>query len=794
MIKRTIISAFRQMKGNKVSSLINILGLALGMACAFITLLYVIGEFSYEKYQDHRDQLYRVVTRKEGNEKFLALNYGALPDVVRNEIPEVECATPLDVRYNRPFYVKTEKEYLLEKGTVYNVRPEYFDLFTIPLIEGNSGHLLDNPGSIVLSEEITKKYFGDQDPLGKTIYLQFDSEDVSFTVSGVMGSLAGKSGFRPDFITRLNEKEMEAFMGWKYLAMEVFIRLTPTADPKQIEQKLNVLGEKYHPDTKIQYQIQNARDFYLNSKDIYGSHLPKGNKLSILIFSGIGILILLIACINYIILATAESSLRFKEIGLKKVVGAGRFTIISQIQTESLITAVLALPIALIIVERSKGIVSAFFGKEIALSYEGNWPFILGLVGITLMVGIVSGSYISLHLSRLKPIDILHNRNPQKRGKVSLRKLLIGFQLLIFVVLFTTTVIIKKQIKFAFNVHPEFNVENLLILTDNQSRLSSFEVFKHRIESHPDIQKASSSMENILSTNRWMNTVKLSQDPEKAIPMQQYYVDRDYLETIHIPLLAGESFMLEESANQSSVIINETGAKQLGLANPVGKIISTKTLFGPEKEYEIIGVVKDFISGSIRGEINAFLLFVRTNEVPASHIAIRLNQKLSDGGRAHIESVWKELTNGKPIEFQYMSDLYHQLYKKDISLARVIILFTILAIFISCLGLFGLSLFVARRKNKEIGIRKVHGAQASDIVKMILLDVFWVILISNCLAIPITLYAMQKWLSVFAYKITPEAGIFVLVFILSALIVGITLTINALKAAKMNPTDSLRSE
>ncbi len=795
MFKRTFINVFRQMKGNMISTLINITGLSLGMACSFIILLYVIGEFNYEKNHVNRDQIYRVTNYEEEGAKYKwAINYALLPSTMLNEIPEVSKASILDARVNRPFYARTDGEYMLEKGTIYYINPDYMDIFTVPIIQGNPAHLVDNPGSIVISKEKAALYFGDQNPIGKSIFFQLEEDDIAFTVTGVMDKLTGNSAFQADFITQFDAKRNENLMGWDYVAFETYILVSPTVNIPLLEQKINTLGEKYHPEEKKIYELQKCKDIYLHSESTYGSYAKKGNILSILIFSGIGILILLIACINYIILATAESTLRYKEIGIKKVIGANRFGLISQIQMESLLISLLALPLALLIVERCKGLVSEYFGQDLILSYVDNWPFIIGFFGITLAVGSISGSYISLHLSRLKPIDIFSAQSPKKGSRSIFRKALIGFQLVIFIVLFTASIVIRKQINYALTVHPEFDLENLLIVENNQNHLSKFDVFKAELENHPDIERVSSSMLNILSRNRWENKVKTSRDTENSVHMEQYYVDKDYIETVNIALTAGISFNSEVSKNQSGVIINESGANLLGLSDPIGKTIITKTMFSDEQEYEIIGVVKDFISGTVHRKIGSFILFVRPEMIPATSISIRLRQPLSESGKKLIEDVWENLTEGMPMEMNYMDDLYRDLYQKEIIIARVITLFTALAILISSLGLFGLSLFVARRKNKEIGIRKVHGAQPVDIVKMILKEFILVIVLANCVALPISLFAMRKWLSVFAFKIKPDVGIFIMALLLSAFIVCATLTINALKAARMNPADSLRSE
>ena len=797
MITRSIINAFRQMKRNLVSTVINILGLSLGLASSFIILLYVIGEYSYEKGQENRDQIFRVITTttQDGRDLRYAINYGPLSSTVKQELPEVEKSCILEARVGRPFLVRTDKEYTIEKGSVYNTGPDYFDIFTVPLLRGNQASLLSDPNSIVLSKEMASKYFGDENPLGKSIYFQYDTEDIAYTVTGVMDRLKGKSAFTPDFIAKFDTQKNERFMTWNFVVYEVFIKVSLTTDINELEQKLNELGKKYHPDEERTYTLQNNKDFHLNSAEIYGSHLPKGNKSVILIFSSIGFLILLIACINYIILATAESTMRYKEIGMKKVVGADRLGIISQIQIESLLMSFLSLPIALLLVERSHEILGRIFGQELYFSYSGNWAFIVGFILITLIVGCISGSYISFHLSNLRPVNILAGKNPKKGSRSIVRKTLISFQLLIFVVLFSSASIIQKQIRYATGMNPDFDLENLIIIQDDQSRISNFEVLKTKLEAHPDIDRVSSSVSNLLLRNRFANFATSPHQPDKEVIAEQYHIDHDYLETLMIEPVKGNSFLGQETLSSKKVIINKQAAEELGYKDPIGKTLITKTIYNFEDtEYEIIGMVDDFISGTVKRSTGSFILFIRPPSIPGKSIAIRANSGLSDSGRAHLDRVWAEVTDDKPLEFEYMDVVFKNLYKQETTIAGVIIFFTILAIFISCLGLFGLSLFVARRKNKEIGIRKVFGAKPSDIVRLILKEFAPVIVIANILGLPITLMAMRKWLSVFAYKISPGAGIFIAALLLSAAIVGLTLTINSLKAASMNPAESLRDE
>lgn len=796
MFKKNIINVFRSILANKTYSLINIVGLSIAMAVSFLILLYVINELSYDKVHEKRDRIYRVLnySTDEGRDNLRGINYSLLVPTMKKDIPEIENASIFDIITPNQFYVKTNDEFILETGSIYMAHNDIFNIFTLPVIKGNTTLLFENPNSIVITQRIAEKYFGDEDPVGQSITLLINTENKLFTITGVIKNHNDNTIFKADFITKYNPEDHTWVLGWKYVIFETYILLSENTDKSIVENKLNELGKRYHPEQKKKYELQNLEDIYLHSKSIIVRQKEHGSYTSIFIFSAIAICILIIGCINYIILSTARSTLKSKEIGIRKVIGAGRKTIIKHILLESVFIAYISLPLALVLAERMLPVVSNLFGKALSISYVQNWQYITGFLIITLIVGLISGSYISLHLSKLKPVEIFSNSINKRNKRSTIQKSLIVFQLVIFIILFVCTSTINKQVKYAMNMDSEIKMENLIHIDNSKGVIKNYEILKNELEKNPEITDISVSMSNLLERNRWANEFKSTDGTEKKSIGFQYYVDFDYLETVKTRLIEGRFFSDNVKTEKSKVIINETALKILDYTNPIGKTITSKKYGEDEQEYEIIGLVKDFISGSIRSATEPILIFIREQSHKANHFLVRLKDGYSENVVNFIKEEWNKLSEGKPLEYDFMDDKFNKMYISEVNLGKTINLFTILAIFISSLGLFGLSLFISKQKSKEIGIRKVNGAEMIDIISLIVKEFLWLVLIANIIAIPISILVMNKWLENFAYKTNMGLLVFIAAFLASSIIVLLTLGFNAVKAAANNPAEVLQYE
>jgi putative ABC transport system permease protein len=789
---------FQQVGRNPRTFLINLFGLSIGMACSFIILLYVIGETSYERFQDNKDQVFRVLNQpiEDKSDNLRAINYSKLSQAMRDEIPEINYTTILEARVDRPFYIISDNEYITETGTIYEVEPDYFSIFTVHIINGQRNNLLDEPNQLILSKEKKNKYFGTSSALGKTMTFVIDDDEITYTIVAIMDKIPGKSAFLPDFIVPFDEDKYANIVGWEYVAYQIFMSVNPQTDIGLIENKLSGINKKYtDEEEERKYILQNLSDIHLGSEKVFGSHLQKGHKTSILIFSLIGIVILLIACINYILLATAESSLRLKEIGIKKVLGASRISLILKLQAEAQLKVFLALPLALFFVERSKDFVERYFGQELLASYSNNQSYILGFIAIAVLVGCISGIYLSIKLSKLQPSELIAGINNKRKVRAFGRKTMIGFQLFTFIVLFSSMLIMRNQIKHAMSLNAELKLDRLFEIKNYYQEIKNIAIFKERLEEYPDVISVSSAFSSVFERNMGRNNAVWNKYPENEIAVEQYYIDPDYTESIGIHFVSGEGFKAEDAPGKKDIIVNQKFVDQLGIANPIGEVIQTRTIVSSTKEeYRIIGVLENFVSGSAHQEIGPQIIFRRPAFLPSRQILIKTKNGITNELSTSINELYSELSNNKPLIITSLKEQFGRLYQKENLLSRIISAVAYLAIFISCLGLFGLSLFMARSKNKEIGIRKVFGANNNNIIFLIMKDFVPIILLSNIIAIPFTILIMKHWLNDFAYKVTISPWLFAMALVISLIIVGLTLMTNAQIVANTNPSKTLRQD
>lgn len=809
----------RNILKNKINSGINIIGLSVGMAASFLILLYVINEFSYDKVHKNIDNIYRILSYKtEGSDdSMMAINSSRLVPTIKDEIPEIAGASRVNKIEGYPFFVVLNEEYYRETSSIYKVDKDFFKIFSFEVKYGNPDIFFNEPNSIVITERISSKYFGENNPVGENLDIHFDTEVTSYTISGVINNPPDNTIMKPDYLIDIDPVIPDFAKSWAGRGFESFILCEKGSDPEIVEQKLMDIPAKHHPDSKYTYRLQKLNDIYLKSESIdYGTQ-EKGNMSLIVMFSGIAVLILIIACLNYIILSTTQSVTRAKEIAIRKVIGASRNKLIKQILMESIFISVISLPVALVIAERMRPVVSELFGKSLPIDYVQNWQYIIGFICITIIVGIISGVYLSLYLSKLKVVQIFNKVGISNKRRSLMQKSLIIIQLVTFIVLMVCTSIINKQVSFATSRDLGFNQEKLIdIKCNDQSVLDNYQIFKQELEKYPEINKLSGANTGLLSDGIIVNTVQTFKGSEKEIAMYYYMVNYDYLETLGMEIVDGRSFYADnysesddpdsnekainelnenipfssrDRAKIGKVLLNEAAVKELGYTDPVGK-----TVYTMEKDYEIIGIVKDFNSESLHNEVSPVLFLKNPEGKNLGQLIIRLEGEYSDKIDIILKKSWDMFSEGKPIEYSQVSDMVNNMYKSEINLGKTINIFTILCIVISGLGLFGLSLFMARQKSKEIGIRKVNGARIRDVIILIVKQFVSVILIANVLSVPIVIYIMNKWLENFEFKTRIDPIVFFIAAVISTLIVLLTLSLNAIRAARTNPVESLRYE
>ncbi|MFC2097701.1 ABC transporter permease, partial [Bacteroidota bacterium] len=782
-------------------------------------LLYVINEFSYDKVHKNIDNLYRVLSYNiEGSDDSkMAINSSKLVPTIKNEIPEIARASRVNKIENYTFFVVLNGEYYRETSSIYKVDKDFFKMFSYDVKYGNPDFFFNEPNSIVINERISSKYFGEANPVGENIDIHFDTNITSYTVTGVIYNPPDNTIMKPDYLIDIDPLIPERARGWSSRGFGSFILIKKGSNPEMVEKKLMDIQAKHHPDSKYTYCLQKLKDIYLKSESIQYGNQEKGNMSLVLLFSGIAVLILIIACLNYIILSTTQSVTRAKEIAIRKVIGASRNILIKQILMESVFISVISLPLALVIAERMRPLVSELFGKSLPIDYVQNWQYIIGFICITIIVGIISGTYLSLYLSKLKVVQIFNKAGISNKRRSFMQKSLIIFQLITFVVLMVCTSIINKQVGFATTRDLGFNKEKLIdIKCNDQMVLDNYKIFKQELEKYSEINMVSGANTGLLSDGIIVNTVQTSEGSEKEIAMYYYIVNYDYLDALGMEIIDGRSFYADLSSGSDDpdsneraikeltenipissggpvkpgeVLLNEAAVEELGYTDPIGK-----TVYTMEKNYEIIGIVKDFNSESLHNEVSPVLFLKNPEGKNLGQLIVRLENEYSEKIDNILKKSWNMFSEGKPIEYSQVTDMVNNMYKSEINLGKTINIFTILCIVISGLGLFGLSLFMARQKSKEIGVRKVNGARVKDVILLIVKQFVPVILIANVLAIPIALYIMNKWLENFEFKIQIDPFVFIIAAIISTLIVLLTLSLNAYRAAKINPVDSLRYE
>ena len=567
---------------------------------------------------------------------------------------------------------------------------------------------------------------------------------------------------------------------------QTYLLLPENYDPAKLEAKFPEFEATYIPEeSKIKFRLQSLKDVYLRSSHLVNNRTATGNIKNVYIFSLIGFLILVIASINYTILSTARASTRSKEIGIRKVTGAGRKTLVRQILGESIITSFISLPLALLLAHLLLPSVNQLFRKDLAFQLTENWHFIAGFILLTLLVGLMSGSYLAFYLSSFKPVDVLKSKINTGINKSVYQKILITIQLVIFIVLLLGTGIIFRQIRYVQNKDMGFNREGLMTIyhDDDEFRKRYFS-FKNEVIKHPGVLNVSATMFGPPYNGGMQWEIPLKDNPDEIVRVEGLAVDFNYIETLEFTLLAGRAFSEEYGSDSSAIILNETAVKKLGIDDPVGEVIQDRT---------VIGVIKDFHLHTFHSEIMPMVIDIM--DMKYSHdVVIRIDPENVSNTIAFIEEKWKEFAPDSPFEYSFFNDALEALYDDEKRFGKIISLSTLIAVFIACIGMFGLSLFIGEQRIKEIGIRKVFGSSSTQVVMLILKQYMLMVLIANLVAWPVAWYVMNRWLQNFAYRTKFEIWLFFAVAALSMIIVLATITFQTVKAAQTNPSETLKFE
>ena len=800
MIKNYLKTALRNLIKHKAYSAINIIGLAVGITCCFLIVLYVITELSYERMHINRNQVYRVATEFNygGQTLHIAPTITPLGTVIAEDIPEVVNATRITPVANALIGVGENR---FRENSFCFVDSTFFDIFTIPLSAGDPKTALRDPFTILISQEIAHKYFGDDDPIGKV--LSFENQ-FDFTVTGVLNKIPGQTQLKADFYASYASRydiEGSNLNSWMQ-AGEVYcyILLAEGADPAVVEQKLPDLILKHGGDfaaSIFTLHLQPLNDIYLQS-NLMGEFEPSGNIIYIYLFSAIAVLILLIACINFMNLTTARSMHRAREVGMRKTLGARRSQIIRQFLGESTTISFIAVMLAIALFELCYPLFSRFLGKDLLIDHAHHAWIIPALLGTTVLVGLIAGSYPALYLSRYRPSQILKSAAKPGSARSILRKSLVVLQFTISIALIIATAVIFSQLQFVKKKDLGYNQEHVILLRiDNPALQQQYEPLKKELLQHPNIINVSGAFSTPGSEDLSKRGVKPEGVNEENVPVMILVTsDEDYIETLGLEIVAGRGFSPEYATDATEAyIINQSAAAAIGWTahEAIGKQFSILSR-NPENQRpgRIIGVINDYHVLSLHEKIEPLFMYIDSRTY--SVLAVRVAPQDLSGTMSFIEKTWKNFAPNIPFEYSFLDESFHIFYQSERKLSQIFTSFSVLAILIACLGLFGLTAYAAEQRTKEIGIRKALGATITNIVSLVSKEFILLVIVSNIIAWPIAYYAMNKWLQNFAYHIEMNLTIFILAAV-SALVIALgTISFHTIKAASANPVNSLRYE
>ncbi|OKS85963.1 ABC transporter permease [Mucilaginibacter polytrichastri] len=824
MIKNYFKIAWRNLTRNKVSSIINISGLAIGLACVLFIGLYVNDELSYDRFFKDTNRLYRVnLDGKMGNEEFLL---GHTPPPVgaalKNNFSEIESYTRIFRPGNEIVYFENngQKKSLTEKNLL-AVDANFLQLLSYPLVAGNVNTCLNGVNSVVLTQKAAKKYFGDASPMGKTLVL--DEYSKPFTVTAVLKDLPTQSSLQFDMLQSTESiPPVKRFnWSWVWLQMGTYVKLKPNvasdaAGIKRLESKFpamvsqqaasafNRIGQPWAEFIKKgghwDLHLQPITELHLHSSNVGTRYFNPGDIKYVYIFSAIALFIILLACINFMNLSTAQSARRAKEVGIRKVLGSGRKQLIGQFMAEAFLYCLFAAVIALLIVSLALPAFNQLSEKTLNIGALFGFKAIAGIMGLIVITAILAGSYPAFFLTSLKPVSILKGSGIFKDANgFVMRNALVIFQFTVSTVLIICTIIVYKQLNFTQTKDLGFNKENVLIVENAERLGQSAESMRQELLRLPQVLNATIST-GIPTQNKFADTYIPELEPgntksgENNILLSSFVVDEAFAPTLNLSMLSGRNFSTA-FADSASVVINESAARQIGWKNPIGKTMTYPG--GNNRQFKVVGVVKDFNVESLHDVVAPFALFYKTSKTygsPTSYITVRIKPGDYAATIAAIQSKWKTFMPDNPFEYSFLDAEFDSLYRADQTIGKVFSVFTFLSLTVACLGLLGLAIYTAQRRTKEIGIRKVLGASIENVVTMLSKDFLKLVIIACVLAFPIAWYAMNKWLQDFAYRTPVSWWVFSLAAGITLVIALFTISFQSVKAALTNPIKSLHNE
>ena len=801
MIKNYFKIAFRNMLKSKAFAAINIFGLAVGFACCLLISGFLYSELSYDKFPQDAKDIYRVELNVENKDFYSSVDV-AVGRGMKDAYPEILSYARLAQRQEM-FVTYGNNQY--KESAIAFVDTNFLQLFSIPFAAGDVHSALSEPNCIVISQQAAKKYFGNTDPMGKFLLLN-NNDKNPFKVTGVIADLPGKLHFNYDFYAPFRDDPR--FQTWSNLGDYTYIKLRPGTDTKKLEAKFPELVAK-HVVPEVQHDMgvslteaqKSVNTFIFTLKPIERIHLYSSNKDElrvngsikyVYIFAALAFFIILLAAVNFTNLSTAASIRRSKEVGIRKVMGSGKKQLVLQFLAESVLLSFLAYIISLALVYLALPFFNNLSGEQLLFTDFLNYKVVLVSIAFVMLVGTLAGTYPAFFLSSFNIISILKGKkNAGAGGNSQLRSGLVVFQFAVSIALIISTIVVYRQLHFMQNKELGFDKTQALIINDAHLLGNNQQAFKEQLQKDSRVVSATLTMDVPVGGPRDGTQAyakeNTADESRSEIHINKYHVDYDYLKTLGMQMLSGRYFS-PEYADSAAVVLNEAAVKEFGIkGDPVGKAIVTSG----QHEYNIIGVVKDFHYSSLKEKIAPLALMLGNNR---GALIVKIKTAGLDGLLASFKSQWNSFSPKGPFSYNFIDDRFAAVYKTEERTGKIFSVFAIISIIIASLGRFGLSAFSIAQRTKEIGVRKVLGANISQVVILLSKDFLFMVIVAFVIAVPLTWFAMHKWLQEFAYRVNIGWTVFLLAFCIAVCIAFVTLSFQAIKAALANPVKSLRTE
>jgi putative ABC transport system permease protein len=806
MFRNYLKIAFRNLVKYRIHSFINVFGLSTGIAISILILVLVQDELSYDKYHEHWKRIYRINRQAQidGTRFNGALTPIALKAEIVDEIPEVEKATRLiKGSHKRVSFEETH----LSAENFYYADESFFSVFSIPLLRGDPATVLSDSLTIVLTESTASEYFGNEDPMGRILELD---NGLEFTVTGICEDVPHNSHFQFDYLASLmwiekmyhqerwlaeitttyilaREENMEKAIE-SYFPGIISKNIQPNLEGYMVARSLDLSA-----DDSFELYLQPVSEIHLNMVE-EGEFESGTDKIYIYVFTFIALLILVVACVNYMNLSTAKSLARAKEVALRKVMGASPRQMILQFLSESVFFSFLALFFSLVLLELLLRPLNNYLDKNLDIFYLENWYLVPGFVLGAFLIGLFSGSYPAFYLSSFNVVNILKGRNFRGMHSTRLRGFLVLSQFTISIILIIASMIIYQQVRFFRNANLGFNQQNLVVVQRAYAIQDQRDTFKEILLRHPAIKSASISTVMPGTPHEQFPFFIDTLGVQKLVYFRPVMADYDFMGTLQMHLLKGEFYQSDTDECYASLMINESAAHEIGLEDPVGIKLSGYSLFGKEMVYTVRGVFRDSHFESLHHEVKPFAITLLPEKSHAQYLSIRISGDKRPETLAYIEKVWHKFVEEEPFDYYLLDEDLSALYNEEETTANLFAIFSFLAIFIAILGLFGLASYTAEQKTREIGIRKAMGASMPKITLMLSAQFTKWVILANLLAFPVSYVGLKLWLGKFAYHINMEAWFFFIAAVLALVVALATVSYQAVRSARANPVEALQYE